>query len=832
MLRVRRRILSAHWGSDGSQRVNHLSEFPPAQFLHIDLDVNQTTEQGVRTELDPLAEVVRLPDEDRLCEPLDIGAYSDNDRDLYSYPLLEAWLPLTSAKIRELQIDPSKGAGQIRAIGRLYFFDTYNKIRDSLRSKLLALKRAQSKWDEFDRLGLTPGGDKLRIVVICSVAGGMGSGAFLDLGFLAKSVASEVYRSTGTDLMLMLPSGYSARNKQRIEANGYAALMELETCMRGDFQFVDGWTETESRQIPSRPFDDVYLIDSGNIAGQHSADQKDVYEMVADVLFEDFGTGDYASLKRSAVVNQNQFKIPPYEPTVPRQYGEMRLPFYAGYSAFGHAVLDVRHLRVMPTPDDSSVAESSSTKVEGDRDPLLLALEQMGPAARQLKFAELLTRAMPWVYADLDGLFKVKPDQCVIFVGVGKSKDFEKFKGELVSQVPVMGSVSGSQIRLVDTGIKGRAVCYAELSGIPLTLLSGLESWRASYRNGQEWGHLPVHTHKDLTRFLHPIAPSLQELKQLAEDFQIYLKAVGSGVLFRRDRRWQRSPSGQYQFEAEQGDFRGLGNERAFRLNGLPNTYRTRIIEAVETRLANLSPQQCAALAALFEHYALFTYCAKNLADHGGKETPRQSFASTMATILAQKFKSEATRKGVSPEELEAWVATALRSLPTWTDEIDGSETDAYPWEVEEPEDGSPRMKRGVKPDFFSESWTIPGLRPAAASENSAAVVQPPGQAPPQAVPPAIAAPGTMPPPLALPTLQFWLSVNGQNYGPFPVPTLQAMIATNQFAAASMVWREGMASWAPALAVPELAALFLPRSPAGPGVPPPVGGGTPPPLPW
>lgn len=68
MLRVRRRILSAGWGSDGLQRVNHLSEFPPAQFLHIDLDVHQTTGRGVCKESDPLAELEHLPDEDRLCE--------------------------------------------------------------------------------------------------------------------------------------------------------------------------------------------------------------------------------------------------------------------------------------------------------------------------------------------------------------------------------------------------------------------------------------------------------------------------------------------------------------------------------------------------------------------------------------------------------------------------------------------------------------------------------------------------------------------------------------------------------------------------------------------
>jgi hypothetical protein len=51
--------------------------------------------------------------------------------------------------------------------------------------------------------------------------------------------------------------------------------------------------------------------------------------------------------------------------------------------------------------------------------------------------------------------------------------------------------------------------------------------------------------------------------------------------------------------------------------------------------------------------------------------------------------------------------------------------------------------------------------------------------------------------------------MNGQNYGPYPAPTLQAMIPTGQFTVSSMVWREGMAAWAAAASVPELAALII-----------------------
>ncbi|MDR0583860.1 MAG: GYF domain-containing protein [Treponema sp.] len=90
------------------------------------------------------------------------------------------------------------------------------------------------------------------------------------------------------------------------------------------------------------------------------------------------------------------------------------------------------------------------------------------------------------------------------------------------------------------------------------------------------------------------------------------------------------------------------------------------------------------------------------------------------------------------------------------------------------------------------------------------------GQMPGQNPPPM---PGTgAPPPVpgAPPPLAFSVAVNGQTYGPYDMAALQQMVAAGQFNAQSMVWRQGMADWQAAGAVPELAQLF-----AGAGAPPP-----------
>lgn len=86
------------------------------------------------------------------------------------------------------------------------------------------------------------------------------------------------------------------------------------------------------------------------------------------------------------------------------------------------------------------------------------------------------------------------------------------------------------------------------------------------------------------------------------------------------------------------------------------------------------------------------------------------------------------------------------------------------------------------------------------------------------------------PPPVPVPSANVYhVSVNGQQYGPFNVPTLQQMVAQGQINAQTMVWTNGMAQWAMASTVPELAILFAP--PAMGGTPPPIPGGNVPPAP-
>ena len=76
----------------------------------------------------------------------------------------------------------------------------------------------------------------------------------------------------------------------------------------------------------------------------------------------------------------------------------------------------------------------------------------------------------------------------------------------------------------------------------------------------------------------------------------------------------------------------------------------------------------------------------------------------------------------------------------------------------------------------------------------------------------------TPPPP---PNVQYMLSVNGQQAGPFNMQQLQQLVQQGQMTRQTYVWKQGMANWDLAGNVAELASLFMANTPPPPpGMPP------------
>lgn len=429
-------------------------------------------------------------------------------------------------------------------------------------------------------------------------------------------------------------------------------------------------------------------------------------------------------------------------------------------------------------------------------DPLLDALDQMSPGQRAEYFRKLLACSMPWIDANLGGDFALSADQYKCFIGVNNADEFRrKFGSEIDASVPTHAGITPSQISIVETGTPGRAVCYSELSGVPMTVLRGLEGWRTSYRKESEKS--PTHTHIDSTQFSHPMAPSTDEINRLAEDFKQYLLSIMLGILTRATQRVM--PPGQYQFAVARGDVRRIGNERAIRQNGLPVTYRGQIVGRVQESLADLDALQTSALAALSAYYETAVYTPKLVSDSTGAEQSRKGFASSIAAEARRELRDSARRKGVSDAELDRHESRLLEDLTSWAVVIGDSDADAYDWEVREPnEDQLPRLKFAIRPERLS-AHGFDDLLSASAIAGSGVSVQAAPISTLANTPPPLAPSVAAPPPLGIAppvSHQYFLAVNGQQFGPYPAQQIAQFLQAGQVVAATTkVWRQGLAEW-------------------------------------
>ena len=327
LLRLRRRILQADWQGE---RINSMSEFPVAGFLYFDTDGAEARESGKAATTDPMAEAVAFGEGDKLQAKVDVAYYQRNK---LNRPEIAEWLPS-----RDLAaIDVDKGAGQVRAISRLLFFDKFDQFKQRLQAKTAAVVDNVSTEKALAKLGIRTQRD-LRVVVVASLAGGTGSGAFIDAGLAISSLQNPT--PSQIDMFLVLPSGYSNNNRERVFANGYAALSELEHVMRPNPNppYLNAWNSVE-KPLASKPYKEVYLFDTQNINRDSTGRVDDLYDMMADILFEDFGSSDFARQKRSVSVNQEQHKLSMFYPSIDGDARQGALAFSRGYSAIGQSIV-------------------------------------------------------------------------------------------------------------------------------------------------------------------------------------------------------------------------------------------------------------------------------------------------------------------------------------------------------------------------------------------------------------------------------------------------------------------------------------------------------------
>lgn len=321
---------------------------PVMEFLWFDTDIRNVDIMGKETDLlDRRIDFSAREMVDGSVGPQELEAYRNNKG---MYPHIWSWFPNALDSLPSTAI--TQGAGQIRPCGRLAFFHHYPKLRDEIKSKI---DRVQSADAETEMKRMFPNYDaaanKLEIVLVTSIAGGTGSGSFIDMGFLCRDLAPNAV----TTAYLVLPSvfdGVIGGARQTTRANGFAAIKELEHYMKPHFdaQGSDGnrYTthtfEWDGRQheVPAPPFSTVYLLDDRNIAGVRVEDFTDVFQMIAEFLLLDFDQTSFAIDKRSVRSNMEQFlqQVATYKNDHYVQY------FPCQYASFGLSQMEINQPRL------------------------------------------------------------------------------------------------------------------------------------------------------------------------------------------------------------------------------------------------------------------------------------------------------------------------------------------------------------------------------------------------------------------------------------------------------------------------------------------------------
>lgn len=287
LLRVRKRFFE-HYGPP--------EQFPIVSYLWLDTDPHEKTIPNSSAISDQIA---FANNEKLLTTVVDTTRYTSN---LDAYPEIKRWFYPGLSKLKEM----TAGAGQIRAYGRLGFFSHYHEIRNALQlaaARARDLKRVEAVSRQF-KLEVDP--HVLQVIVVSSLAGGTGSGMFLDLAFLVKDLFAGGQLSTVG--ILLMPGFYSDNGGDRIDANGYAALKELEH-YSSEHDFHAEWPDKSRRIIPGPPFNHTYLIDRTNQAGAtvEFSNREVVFNMVADNVFTEFVRGDFASYRKGVRDNLEQY---------------------------------------------------------------------------------------------------------------------------------------------------------------------------------------------------------------------------------------------------------------------------------------------------------------------------------------------------------------------------------------------------------------------------------------------------------------------------------------------------------------------------------------------
>lgn len=200
------------------------------------------------------------------------------------------WFPNESPTI--LRTKFSDGAGQIRAISRLAYMQVMGNPE-----KLMDLEKKLQIFSQVDGLDYA---NDVRVMIVCSIAGGTGSGIFLQTALYLK----DYFKSKGKNVTIrgsfVLPDIFvknniiNGVNTINVRANGYACLKELDAIIKStmgqddenniniQLAYKPGMAD---EKVTTNPYDFVFLYDYENLDGQHLGEYQHYLDQISKVIY-------------------------------------------------------------------------------------------------------------------------------------------------------------------------------------------------------------------------------------------------------------------------------------------------------------------------------------------------------------------------------------------------------------------------------------------------------------------------------------------------------------------------------------------------------------------
>jgi hypothetical protein len=236
--------------------------------------------------------------------PKDNIFQTSSDKAVWQYVLdnegIKDWFPYENKEIMEKTL--SEGAGQVRAVSRLAF-------RAAIEEKRIL------KVDEFINDLFTAKGDKftgnIKVVIICTIAGGTGAGSFLQTAYYLKDKLTHSYSRPGSKIVgvFLLPDILVKTGRikdgqiQNVYSNAYACIKEfnaiinnrnspgfadIELEYKPDMVDIDG--HIDHRLPADLPYDYCYLFDFENFKNENLNYFENYQRQVINSLYIDLFT--------------------------------------------------------------------------------------------------------------------------------------------------------------------------------------------------------------------------------------------------------------------------------------------------------------------------------------------------------------------------------------------------------------------------------------------------------------------------------------------------------------------------------------------------------------